>query len=92
MGVLMSQSWLPSPWESMPTVISAATWCASVNPRSHRGPQSPAVGCSLLEGRRGCLFTAAVPLVPGIYAVTARARDFVGNIEGPGPTVTIRVV
>lgn len=50
------------------------------------------VHCSLAPERRGCLFNAMTPLTPGVYDATARARDFVGNTETPGPTVRVIVI
>lgn len=42
--------------------------------------------------RTSCSWTATVPLIPGLYAVTVRGTDASGNAESPGPTRTIIVV
>jgi hypothetical protein len=39
--------------------------------------------------RRLCTWSAAVPLIPGLYSVNVRATDLAGNVEFPGPTVSI---
>lgn len=48
--------------------------------------------CSLAPDRLGCRFTAAVPLIPGLYSATASATDIAGNLQSDGPTVNIVVV
>jgi hypothetical protein len=35
--------------------------------------------------RRSCTWSAAAPLIPGVYTVTAQATDLAGNVEFPGP-------
>jgi hypothetical protein len=41
--------------------------------------------------RRSCTWSAAVPLIPGVYTVTVTATDLAGNAEFPGQTITVIV-
>lgn len=42
--------------------------------------------------RRVCNWTSSLPPLPGRYEVNARAVDVSGNVESPGPTISVLVV
>jgi YVTN family beta-propeller protein len=48
------------------------------------------LACS--NGNRSCTWAAFPPAVPGIYRVTVRSSDQLGNIESPGPSAITVVV
>lgn len=50
----------------------------------------PALDCD--GARTTCSWRVTAPLIPGIYRVNARGTDLVGNMESPGPTVTLIVL
>lgn len=52
--------------------------------------QTPTLGCN--AARTVCTWSATAPLVPGVYTVTARGTDKVGNAESPGASITVFVL
>lgn len=50
----------------------------------------PALDCD--AARTTCTWRIPAPVVPGVYRVNARASDRVGNLEGPGPQITVIVL
>ena len=48
------------------------------------------LGCDPI--RRSCTWSVTAPELPGVYLVTARSADVVGNDEFPGPTITLLIL